>query len=368
MLRNLLIPEVHNTMRDTLEKVLTEILTKKQNFVVWGAGQTGIETLKFIDSYTNGQLTPKYVVDNNPSLWGSNQIVSPDTFFSDKDSIDSILVCVYVADQVIRQLKQNGYQGQIIPVSMSLFAIDNEALQFYDENMDNIEKMYDILADDRSRETVVTFMNVLRSGDICLWDKVNGDSTLKLLDPDVLDFSHQDHFVDVGAFTGDTIKKFVELCNGQYLSILGFEPDDHNFSAIQAYVQNNQLVNTHILKMAAGATSGTAFFTNNVSESCSLSTSGIEIPITTLDNLSEAQNTSLLKISANGYDLDVIKGAKNLIRNNKPQIATYAKNHLLWQVPFYLKQLVPEYEIYYRHYGIGRQAMICYAKVRGNNK
>jgi len=368
MLREQLIPKIHNNMRDTFEQTINNLMIHNKSFVIWGAGSTGAEALKYINSCSNGKLVPKYIVDNNQSLWGTNRIVSPVDFFADKEQIDIVLVCVYVADQVINQLRENGYQGQIIPVSMSLFSIDEGLMQLYDKNMDNLERLYDILADERSRETIVAYLNVLRSGDIRLWDKVNGDSTVKLLDPEVLHFSHKEHFVDVGAFTGDTISKFLELCDCQYQSILGFEPDSHNFSAIQDYVTSCRLANTRILQVAAGNANRTTHFTDNLSESCTLSATGLEISMTTLDSISDAQNTTLLKISANGYDLGVIMGARNLIRRNKPQISAYANRHLLWQIPFYLKELVPEYEIYYRHYGIGRQAMICYAKLQGDNK
>ncbi len=369
MLREHLIPHVHNVMRDTLEQTFTEMMSENKSFIIWGAGQTGAMTIDLLNNYSKGKLVPKYIVDNNSSLWGTHQIISPTDFFAEMEQIDAVLVCVYVADQVIAQLKENGYTGQIIPVNISVFAIDDKLLQFYDENMDNLESLYSLVADDRSRKTIEAYLNVIRSGDIRFWDAVNGDSTVKLLDPEVLHFSYEEHFVDVGAFTGDTISKYLELCDGKYLSILGFEPDTQNFSALQNYVASNQLANTHLFPMAVSNEEGMRLFYTGRSESGFFSsTEGENVPVTMLDSVLEAKNTTMLKISTNGFDLDVIKGAQNLILKNKPQISAYANRNLLWEIPFYLKELVPEYEIYYRHYGIGRQAMICYAKIREENK
>lgn len=362
MLREHLIPEIHNTMRTTLENEIQDIITHNKTFIIWGAGNTGRETLQFITEYTHSGLAPEYIVDNNISLWNTGNIKSPDYFFANCNNIDIVLVCVYVADQVVQQLNDNGYIGKILPISMSLLSIDNEAIQFYEENMEQLEKIYALLADEKSKQTVATFLNVLRTADIRLWDTVNGESTVKLLDPEIMHFSHKEHFVDVGAFTGDTIAKFIELCDGHYQSISGFEPDSKNFSAMQKYVTTKGLINIQLYNMAVGTKDGTQHFLNDRSESCILSeTDGDEIQITRLDSISEIQNTTLLKISANGWDLGVLEGAQELIRRNKPQISAYAARELLWQIPLYLKQLVPEYEIYYRHYGIGRQAMICYA-------
>ena len=362
MLREQLIPEIHNTMRETLETEIQEIMAHKKNFVIWGAGNTGRETLQFITDYTNAKLVPQYIVDNNSSLWGTDNIKNPSELFADRNQIDVVLVCVYVADQVIQQLKDNGYTGKILPISMSLLSIDEDAIHFYEQNIEQLEKMYALLADEQSRQTVVTFLNVLRTADISLWNSINGESTVKLLDPEVMHFSHNEYFVDVGAFTGDTISKFLELCHGQYQSINGFEPDAKNFSAMKQYAETEQLTNVHLYNMAAGANDGTQHFLNDRSESCILSeTDGDEISIVRLDSIDTVQNTTILKVSANGWDLGVLEGAKDIIQRNKPQISAYASRELLWKIPFYLKQLVPEYKIYYRHYGIGRQAMICYA-------
>lgn len=362
MLKDKLVPNIQNIMKDTLEDAIREIQNKENAFVVWGAGNTGQATLEYVQSFSKGTIAPKYIIDNNKGLWGINNIKSPEEFWLEMGAIDVVLVCVYVADQVIQQIKDHGYQGRIIPISMSLFHMDEEAIRFYDENMDNLEKMYALLADECSKETVETFINVLRTADISMWDKVNGRSTVKLMDPEVLNFSKEHHMVDVGAFTGDTISKFYELCGGRYKSIVGFEPDEHNFSALKEFVEQAQYHNVSLFQSAAGEENGVMYFLNNRSESCVLSESeGDEIQIVALDEIKEVQGMTLLKVSANGWDLGVLKGAQRLICKNKPQISAYASGSLLWEIPFFLHEIMPEYKIYYRHYGIGRQAMICYA-------
>lgn len=362
MLKDKLVPNIQNLMRETLESTLREIQHNQREFVVWGAGNTGQSTLEYIHSYSKGNIAPKYIVDNNKGLWGINNIKSPEVFWNEMNEIDVVLVCVYVADQVVAQIKEHGYKGEIIPISMSLFHMDEEAIRFYDENMDKLEKMYAILADERSKATVETFLNVLRTADISLWNKVNGKSDVKLMDPEMFDFSREHHMVDVGAFTGDTISKFYELCEGRYKSIAGFEPDEHNFSALKEFIEHSEYKNVILFQAAAGAENGVQHFINNRSESCVLSEDeGDEIQIVALDSVEQIQDMTLLKVSANGWDLGVLKGAQGLIQKNKPQISAYASGSLLWEIPFFLHEILPEYKIYYRHYGIGRQAMICYA-------
>ena len=98
-----------------------------------------------------------------------------------------------------------------------------------------------------------------------------------------------------------------------------------------------------------------------MSESCRIGEYGTgEIEVRRLDNMPEASDVTLLKVSSNGLDLSVLKGAEGLILSNGPKISTYASGSLLWEIPAYIKKLNPDYKIYYRHYGLGRQAMICY--------
>lgn len=352
-----------NVMKEKLEEIANELLKNNKKYVIWGCGNTGYNTIEYLKSYSNGKLTPEYMIDNNKSYWNEN-VKSPLFFENDMNNIDIVLVCVYVADQVMEQIKNMNYQGIMIPVVSSIFNIDNEVINFYQTNMDEIEKMYEILADDRSRKTVETFLNVIYSGDISLWDNINGNSSYKLIDPEILSYGGRDSYVDVGAFTGDTLQKYLEVSKKNYESIICIEPDKNNFLALEEYVKKNKLDKTLVLNMAAGKENGVLSFSGNRSESSTLSENGdTNIRVLALDAISETQNLSILKVSTNGYDLDVLYGGGVIIQRNKPQIATYASGEQLWKIPKFLKEIVPDYKIYYRHYGIGRQAMICYAKV-----
>lgn len=63
--------------------------------------------------------------------------------------------------------------------------------------------------------------------------------------------------------------------------------------------------------MAAGKENGVLSFSGNRSESSTLSENGdTNIRVLALDAISETQNLSILKVSTNGYDLDVLYGGE----------------------------------------------------------
>ncbi len=364
MLREKIVFARKNVMKEKLEKLADEMLQNNKNFVVWGCGNTGRDTIDFLKTYSNGKLAPEYIVDNNKSFWKEGNVKSPLLFQKDMNNIDVVLVCVYVADQVIEQIKSMDYQGYVFPVTSTVFNINDDIRDFYCAHMERIEMMYEMLADEQSMKTVETFLNVIYSGDISLWEGVNGNSKSKLVDPEVLLYNENDNYIDIGAFTGDTLQKFLQLNKKSYNSIVCIEPDEKNFDVLNEYVKSNKLNNVLVLNRAAGKENGVLTFSGNRSESSKLSEIGeTKVQVLALDTLPEAANVSILKISTNGFEMDVLMGAQEIIRRNKPQIACYASGEQLWKIPQFLKKLVPEYKIYYRHYGIGRQAMICYARV-----
>lgn len=356
-----IIPKQKNKMQQTLEENLTRIQENGETFVIWGAGATGQGILSFIRNFSESKLEPLYVIDNNSGLWGKDNIISPKQFCACMHKIANVFVCVYVADQVVAQLKDYGYQGNIIPASMSVIGCEGRVL-LYEENMDKVEEVYELFADEKSRDTIAAFMNVGRSGDTSYWDKVNGPSEEKLLDTAVLSFDKRENFIDVGAFTGDTIEKFMQLCGGNYASILGIEADQRNFSVLQEKCKT--LTNVNVLNAAVCESSGVKRFCDGNSESSYLSDNGtIEVKAVKIDDLKEAEDVSMIKISTNGFEMDVLKGAVETIKHQKPKLSYYCSREELWKIPSFLKSIVPEYQFYVRHYGIGMQALIGYAVV-----
>lgn len=348
-----------NKMQEVFYGHLDRLIENKLPYAIWGAGWTGKNVKRMIAEYSKGTLLEKYTIDNNPSLWDKEGMISPNDFFNDVSSVDTVFVCVYVADEVIEQITENGYRGNLIPINSTILESDYY-VDWYEKNRNDIEGLFDILADEQSVETIKTFYKVANTGDISFWDNVNGKSKDKLLDPELLKFTDEEHMVEVGAFIGDTTDRFLELCSGKYKSIVGLEPDPDNFSVLENKFK--RLNNAKAMQMAASDKSGKARFTSNMSESGYLINTGdIEVDVTKLDDLEDAWNATFIKISTNGLDLSALKGAGEIIKNNSPKLSYYCWDSQLWTIPMYLKSLNSNYKIYVRHYGIGMQGLIGYA-------
>lgn len=359
MLREQLTGQRENKARKQAHDLVKRMLEDKKSFAVWGAGATGKSTVEFLRQSSDGVLVPQCIVDNNPALWGTNHIIGPEDFRKAKPLPERMIVSVYVADQVIAQLKDMGYRGEIIDLNVHLA---DDLWDFYESHMDELEELYLSLADNRSRETLIGFLKGVRENDAEYFQNINGNSREKLLDPEILQYTDDEFFVDVGAFTGDTIREFLELTGNKYRKIVGIEPDHKNYEVLRANIGEWGLKNIGAENMAVGEKDGMTHFVTDMSESCRRADAGgQEIRMRCLDGMEELQDLTVLKVSTNGCDLQALQGARNLIMTGKPKISTYASGTLLWEIPDFLHKLVPEYKIYCRHYGTGMQAMICYA-------
>lgn len=69
------------------------------------------------------------------------------------------------------------------------------------------------------------------------------------------------------------------------------------------------------------------------------------------------------KMDIEGSEISALKGGVRLIKENRPKCAISA-NHQpsdLWEIPLYLKKIVPEYKIKLKHHDYITSDTVCYA-------
>ena len=90
MLAEKLLPKSENKMLIALNDIINEIENKSMTYVIWGAGNTGRETEKYIHEKTKGRISVRYTVDNDNVIaiaitmvrTRSNVLLFPEVFFS----------------------------------------------------------------------------------------------------------------------------------------------------------------------------------------------------------------------------------------------------------------------------------------------
>jgi len=172
-------------------------------------------------------------------------------------------------------------------------------------------------------------------------------------------------FVDCGAFDGDTLKDYLKF-NKYYKKIIMFEPTAVNLDRVKKYVKQKNLKNIHCFQAGVGEKTQTAYFTGSGTADARVAGKGggnIQIQMFDLDSIKECQDATFIKMDIEGSELPALKGAKEIILRNKPKLAIciYHKAEDYYQIPLYLKKLVPEYKFYVRHHFYSCTDTVLYA-------
>ncbi|WP_300662176.1 FkbM family methyltransferase [Fluviicola sp.] len=132
--------------------------------------------------------------------------------------------------------------------------------------------------------------------------------------------------LDIGANIGEISLRFAQRY--PQASIHGFEPFPDTFETLKRNVSLNSFPNIELHPLGLGSEQGKVFFEERSAGNPGMNRvtsdpekSSREVAITTLDsfiqNLGD-QHISLIKIDVEGYELEVLKGARNLIQEHHP--------------------------------------------------
>lgn len=189
-----------------------------------------------------------------------------------------------------------------------------------------------------------------------------------------------DHYVDVGSFTGEDIERFI-LLNPNFKKIVAFEPTKRQFKALGIRIQRLisewalsssqiELVNSAVggksKKIALlEADSRANFYLENSRNFSNTNKTGNEtIDITTIDEYFKNNgDVGLLKADIEGHELSLLRGAKKTIKKQLPKIAIcvyHNINDLLKIIKYLDKISKNQYNYSIRHHSNSFSETVLY--------
>lgn len=297
-----ILKEKHRSFEDSISS-----LTKDEKLILWGAGVTG--------AYVLSQLQDK------ENIWICDKAY---------DSIQTFHgYTVYSPDEIIA----NHNDAKIILTS-GLYM-----------------EMYPFLFQHGVKKENV-LLGCVAESDKCYFDEV-------------LSFTDSEIFVDVGAFGGETAVIFANKTNNKYKKIYMLEPDVNNIKRMDANEELQTLKNVERYTIGASDKKETLRFNSGRSGNCIVTEDGdVVIECNTLDSVLGDKEITFLKINTGGSELKALQGAKELISKQKPKlaIANYKPEDFI-VLSSYIKTLVPEYKISFRHYSTIDSETVLYAVI-----
>ena len=272
----------------------------------------------------------------------------------------------------IRQIRESG-SGTRIFNALRKLRLDGLALhiihagdirrnkRFFNENSNRVNAVCSFLGDDISRNTFKAAVSFRQS---FLSKNAPEYSKQQYFPDDVVGLSNNEVFIDCGAFNGDTAKKFIEKCGGNFEKIVCFEPDAANFAALDRAFSDDERVETvhagvwntnTTLKFGGGKGAGSAF--SNAEGGV------VSVDVVAIDDVESCQEASFIKMDVEGAEMNALKGAKKVIEKNRPKLAVsiYHSDEELLVIPEYLYSTLVDYSFYVRHHSLNWQDTVLYA-------
>ena len=377
---------------DRLSKVYLSM--KSSNIVIWGTGAYGKWLLSFMtllgtnkkvccfcDSFHDDskldyiENIPVYSPSKCASLFHSAVFIIASDYYEEilnsisKSSYSDIDTFVLDYDNKMLEKQLIYYTNppdpkRVVGFNYTWFPIYEKA-----QKSRELKKMLDYidanLADQESRDIIHNRCKTFLTGDLSYIDK-NEINSHSYFSQDFYPISSDEVLFDCGAFTGDTIEDFVTFTNQKYKKIVAFEPDEKNVKRLNAFV-NNKIENVVVIQKATGDKNGKVSFLNNgnmFSKTVDVKDSSDElsVDIVRLDNYIDYHPT-LIKMDIEGAELDSLIGATQIIKTQKPKLAIciYHMPFDFYEIPKFLKSLVPEYKFKVRQHEPGFCETVLYA-------
>lgn len=258
-----------------------------------------------------------------------------------------------------------------------------ENILFYEKNKQNIEDLINILEDNISEEVVMGLINFRKTYNFKFIRNIFKplrrthveNNTITDSDhyfsTDIINLSNKEGFVNCGGYDGDTVKSFLLQTKNKFKKIFVFEPSEANFNQLVKNINNLNLPKDSIFCYQKGVFSENKECRFTASQSISgggqISNEGNEIiEVVSLDIFLSQEDKDLItyiNMDIEGVEIQALIGMQEIIKKNKPKLAisVYHEPGHLWEIPFLIKKLNPEYKIYLRQESLSEAETVCYA-------
>ena len=206
---------------------------------------------------------------------------------------------------------------------------------------------YGMLEDEWSRRVFCNIIDFKISGKIRYLRECESD--VCEAQKNILQLTDTENYVDVGAYTGDTIHAFLDYA-GNCSSILALEPDARNYRKLCANTAG--MTNVTCYPYAASDQNTQVVFAQRGGRNSAASGgAGKTVQAHKLDDLLENKQVSYIKFDVEGMEKEALLGAKKTIGRCKPKlmVSAYHRNGDLFQIPSLIRGMRDDYHVYLRH-------------------
>jgi FkbM family methyltransferase len=346
-------------------------------FVLFGAGNMGRRILACLRQ--DGRY-PLAFADNQSSQWGKTidglEVLSPGDAVTRYGDNAVFIVTIYNNQHSFPDTR-NQLSGlgctKVVSVISLRWKYHETFLPYYRDDLPHrallqapaIRDAYALWSDELSRREYVAQVAWRLHGDFDLLGRPDPEGEYfpaGLIRPRADEF-----FVDVGAYDGDTVLKFVRRQSGAFRGALALEPDPQNYGKLLrclAGLPGDISRRIASQPLAASSRARRLRFNSGEGMAASLNELGrTEVECVRLDDLLEECHPSYIKMDVEGAEMEAIEGCRRILAKDRPVLAVcvyHAPDHL-WTVPVAIRRACPQYRFFLRPHMPECWDTVCYA-------
>lgn len=346
-----------------IECLLDKLAAASMKVCLYGAGKFGRIASRKLSAYN---VSLEGFIDDDISVQG--MFVEGLCVISLEEAVEKykenlyIVISNYYYEGVLKRLENQNFDLDKVFFVPELL-IEELDIERFHTNRDLIKQTYFNLMDYKSKMIYKTMILGRKNKDLTILSLLKDD--IQYFPMDIFSYENE-VLVDAGAYTGDTILSFQNVCeknNIKLQKVYAFEPNHINCRILKSeseikcdmsvfegglYDENK----ARSLKIRGGSTHTVEYGSGD-----------ILINVNALDHITLEYPPTLIKMDIEGDELAALRGAKNTIIKYKPKLAIciYHKQEDIWEIPAYIKKLVPEYKLYVRNYTNWLDEIVLYA-------
>lgn len=339
-----------------------ESLRARSNIALWGAGSYAEKVIRWL-----GKERVSAIYDSDARKQGTDFfgliVQGPDQFSVTPDMAVVVSVSNHI-DEIASMLKSDYCvsREQIYPIITHWSEQHRYLPELICSHRAEVEKAIGILEDDESKRYFAGYMNTVLTMNPT-WLTRNPRIAAPYVyqgEKDRVVPVRGNCIVDCGAFTGDTMTLLIHMAKGD-CKFFGIEPVPGNYRVLCQTAEQFPDITPTAWQYALGDRPGQVEITSETDVTPRATIHGeysgekqavtVSVSVETLDRLFSNQKVDYIKMDIEGEEVRTLMGAQSIIVRDQPtmMLSAYHIIEHMWEIPLFLKKLVPSYRIYCGH-------------------
>ena len=256
---------------------------------------------------------------------------------------------------VMALFKKVGDECELYAPDVPVFGETLFTMEFFEENRERFEQVYNLLADDESKRIYENVISYKLSGDIkYLWDSESDKADVY---GNLIQCKNISTYMDLGAYNGDTIREMLHF-NPNLKKAIALEPDGRNFRKLNEYAQTVDNIDIQCINAGAWNEKATLLFDASGNRNAGIVSKGNivskikEVPVVSVDSVLNGESVDYIKYDVEGSEKEALLGSKNTIQMHSPKllVSLYHRSEDLFVLPELVKELNKGYSLYLRRF------------------